>query len=225
MAPAAAAAETEESDFRVKSKKEKEREKKEREKQRKKEQVLSFWLILGPSIHTDWLNILFPQAASNKKSLPQQKADEKKKEAEYATATPQPASKGRKLPKHMVVLQKQQEALRRQREDEERLAAEEKSLLYMFQKEEEEKEKKACRISHAQEGERAWGKETTPQGRQTSYQGSKSSIKHKIFVQYHLVYVQLSDKNNPHQPQQVFSKITLQVDKRSILISFNKYLI
>lgn len=53
MAPAAAAAETEESDFRVKSKKEKEREKKEREKQRKKEQVLSFWLILGPSIHTD----------------------------------------------------------------------------------------------------------------------------------------------------------------------------
>ncbi|KAJ5579235.1 Eukaryotic translation initiation factor 5B [Penicillium hetheringtonii] len=130
IAPAPAAAQPEEGEFRVKSKKEKEREKKEREKQRKKE-----------------------QAASKKKSPAQQKADEKKaaadakKEADNAAAaaaaaTPEPAAKGRKLPKHLAALQKQQEALRQQREEEERLAAEEKAALEAAQKAEEEEEKK-----------------------------------------------------------------------------------
>ncbi|KAJ5084679.1 Mitochondrial translation initiation factor IF-2 [Penicillium alfredii] len=118
-------AEPEEGEFRVKTKKEKEKEKKEREKQRKKE-----------------------QASSKKKAAPPPKAESAKPTAETkAEAAPAPAAEPagkskKKLPPHLLALQKQQEQLRQQREEEERLLAEEKAATEEQKRLDAEEEKK-----------------------------------------------------------------------------------
>ncbi|PYH79924.1 hypothetical protein BO82DRAFT_339226 [Aspergillus uvarum CBS 121591] len=114
-------------EIRVKSKKEKEREKKEREKQRKKE-----------------------QAAKKKTTTPAEtkaqptKAEPVKEEAAAPVAAPEPATGGKKkkIPAHLLAIQKQQEALRKQQEEAERLAAEEAAAEEEKRRLEEEEEKK-----------------------------------------------------------------------------------
>ncbi|PSR83686.1 hypothetical protein BD289DRAFT_435537 [Coniella lustricola] len=110
-APAAAGDDGEvDASGRVLTKAEKEKAKKEREKQRKKE-----------------------QAAKKKTTTPAKpepvKAVEEKKDEPAAAAPVEAAKPGKKLPKHLQLLQKQQEELRRQQEEAARYDAEERARL------------------------------------------------------------------------------------------------
>ncbi|KAI1379322.1 hypothetical protein F4677DRAFT_328157 [Hypoxylon crocopeplum] len=116
---------------RMLTKAEKEKLKKEREKQRKREQAAKKKTITP--------------APSPKPAEPAKTVVEEKKE----TAAPAPApaaetggKKGKKLPAHLLAIQKQQEELRRQREDAERLAAEEKARLEELERQEAEANKR-----------------------------------------------------------------------------------
>ncbi|GLA19402.1 translation Initiation Factor 5B [Aspergillus niger] len=127
-APEPKPAEEEEGGFRVKSKKEKEREKKEREKQRKREQAAKK-----------------KTAAPAEKAQPAKVEPEKKEEAAPAPAAapvPETGGKKKKIPAHLLAIQKQQEALRKQREEEERLLAEAQAAEEERRRIEEEEEKK-----------------------------------------------------------------------------------
>ncbi|RAL09845.1 putative mitochondrial translation initiation factor IF-2 [Aspergillus homomorphus CBS 101889] len=128
-APAPKAADEDEGEFRVKSKKEKEREKKEREKQRKREQAAKKKTT----------------APAETKAQPAAKAEPVKKEEAPApvAAAPEPTGgKKKKIPAHLLAIQKQQEALRKQQEEAERLAAEEAAAEEEKRRHEEEEEKK-----------------------------------------------------------------------------------
>ncbi|KAI1765485.1 hypothetical protein GGR53DRAFT_261552 [Hypoxylon sp. FL1150] len=109
---------------RMLTKAEKEKLKKEREKQRKREQAAK-------------KKTTTPAPAP--KAEPAKPAVEEKQEA----AAPAPAAdaggkKGKKLPPHLLAIQRQQEALRQQREEAERLAAEEKARAEEQDREEQE---------------------------------------------------------------------------------------
>ncbi|KAI1107048.1 hypothetical protein F4804DRAFT_299187 [Jackrogersella minutella] len=108
---------------RVLTKAEKEKLKREREKQRKKEQAAK--------------KKTTTPAPAPKAAEPAKPVVEEKKE------TPVPAAetggkKGKKLPAHLLAIQKQQEELKRQREEAERLATEEKARLAELEQEEAE---------------------------------------------------------------------------------------
>ncbi|KAM7196412.1 hypothetical protein V8F20_007071 [Naviculisporaceae sp. PSN 640] len=133
--PAAKDDEEKGADGRVLTKAEKEKLKKEREKQRKKEQAAKK-KAGGP--------------AQPAKAEPAKPAVEEKK-AEDAPAPAAPAAdagKKKKIPAHLLAIQKQQEALRRQKEEEEKLAAEEKARI-------EEEERKAAEEAKRKEEEKA----------------------------------------------------------------------
>ncbi|KAK3352349.1 eukaryotic translation initiation factor 5B [Lasiosphaeria hispida] len=120
---------------RVMTKAEKEKAKKEREKQRKKE-----------------------QAAKKKGTAPTAKPEvkativEKKAEAPVAAPAAAPAAdaggKKKKLPAHLLAIQRQQEELKRRQEEEERLATEEKARI-------EEEERNAAEEAKRKEEEKA----------------------------------------------------------------------
>ncbi|KAL2153103.1 hypothetical protein VTH82DRAFT_4258 [Thermothelomyces myriococcoides] len=115
---------------RVLTKAEKEKLKKEREKQRKKEQAAK------------------KKASAPAKAEPAKPAaEEKKSETPASTPAPAPApaetgGKKRKLPAHLLALQKQQEELRRRQEEAERLAAEEKARIEEEERREAEERKR-----------------------------------------------------------------------------------
>ncbi|KAI0899954.1 hypothetical protein F4806DRAFT_271938 [Annulohypoxylon nitens] len=130
-APAAAGDDEMGEGGRVLTKAEKEKLKKEREKARKKE-----------------------QAAKKKTTTPApapapapKAAEPTKQPVEEKTEAPAPAAetggkKGKKLPPHLLALQKQQEELKRQREEAERSAVEEKARLEALEREEAEAAKR-----------------------------------------------------------------------------------
>ncbi|KAK1779116.1 hypothetical protein QBC45DRAFT_143400 [Copromyces sp. CBS 386.78] len=133
---------------RVLTKAEKEKLKKEREKQRKKEQAAAKKKGTTPAAAT--------------KAEPAAK-EEKKDETPSPTSTPAPApaadaagGKKKKLPTHLLALQKQQEELRRRQEEEARLLAEEKARI-------EEEERLAAEEAKRKEEERARKKEKEKQ--------------------------------------------------------------
>ncbi|KAI2636873.1 hypothetical protein GGS26DRAFT_457617 [Hypomontagnella submonticulosa] len=114
---------------RMLTKAEKEKLKKEREKQRKKEQAAK--------------KKTTTPAPAPKAAEPAKPAAEEKKEAPAAAPAPEAAGKkGKKLPAHLLAIQKQQEELRRQREEAERQAAEEKARLEELEKQEAEASKR-----------------------------------------------------------------------------------
>lgn len=149
-APAAAAKKDEDAAGddgpRVLTKAEKEKLKKEREKQRKKEQAAAKKKGTAPAAAA---------AAEPAK-------DEKKDETPSPVSTPAPAGpetaggKKKKLPAHLLALQKQQEELRRRQEEEARLIAEEKARI-------EEEERLAAEETKRKEEERARKKEKEKQ--------------------------------------------------------------
>ncbi|KXX82151.1 Eukaryotic translation initiation factor 5B [Madurella mycetomatis] len=98
---------------RVLTKAEKEKLKKEREKQRKKEQAAK------------------KKAAGPAKAEPAKTVVEEKKAETPAPAPPaaEPAGKKKKIPAHLLAIQKQQEELRRRQEEAERLEAEERARI------------------------------------------------------------------------------------------------
>ncbi|KAK3338371.1 hypothetical protein B0H65DRAFT_435341 [Neurospora tetraspora] len=148
-APAAAAKKDEDADEdgpRVLTKAEKEKLKKEREKQRKKEQAAAKKKGTTP--------------ADAAKAEPA-KEEKKKDETPSPVSTPAPApeaagGKKKKLPAHLLALQKQQEELRRRQEEEARLLAEEKARI-------EEEERLAAEAEKRKEEERARKKEKEKQ--------------------------------------------------------------
>ncbi|KAI1457540.1 hypothetical protein F4805DRAFT_173066 [Annulohypoxylon moriforme] len=112
---------------RMLTKAEKEKLKKEREKARKREQAAK--------------KKTTTPAPAPKAAEPVKQVVEEKKE------TPAPAAdaggkKGKKLPPHLLALQKQQEELKRQREEAERAAVEEKTRLQELEREEAEASKR-----------------------------------------------------------------------------------
>ncbi|KAL2200393.1 hypothetical protein P885DRAFT_57273 [Corynascus similis CBS 632.67] len=112
---------------RVLTKAEKEKLKKEREKQRKKEQAAK------------------KKASAPAKAEPAKPAAEEKKAETPAAAAPAAAETGgkkKKLPAHLLALQKQQEELRRKQEEAERLAAEEKARIEEEERLEAEEQKR-----------------------------------------------------------------------------------
>ncbi|KAI0152176.1 hypothetical protein F4776DRAFT_600349 [Hypoxylon sp. NC0597] len=114
---------------RMLTKAEKEKLKKEREKQRKKEQAAK--------------KKTTTPAPAQKAAEPAKPVVEEKKE----TPAPAPAAeaagkKGKKIPAHLLAIQKQQEELRRQREEAERAAAEEKARLEELERQEAEAAKR-----------------------------------------------------------------------------------
>ncbi|KAI1646092.1 uncharacterized protein F4817DRAFT_341855 [Daldinia loculata] len=113
---------------RMLTKAEKEKLKKEREKQRKREQAAKKKTTPAPA----------PKAAEPAKPA----VEEKKDIPEPVPAGDVGGKKGKKLPAHLLALQKQQEDLRRQREEAERLAAEEKARLEALEQEEAEASKR-----------------------------------------------------------------------------------
>ncbi|KAI1775335.1 hypothetical protein F4818DRAFT_46956 [Hypoxylon cercidicola] len=113
---------------RMLTKAEKEKLKKEREKQRKREQAAK-------------KKTTTPAPAP--KAEPAKPVVEEKEEApEPAPAADAGGKKGKKLPAHLLAIQKQQEALRQQREEAERLAAEEKARTEEQERLEEEANKR-----------------------------------------------------------------------------------
>ncbi|KAI1660778.1 hypothetical protein F4813DRAFT_263576 [Daldinia decipiens] len=113
---------------RMLTKAEKEKLKKEREKQRKREQAAKKKTTPAPA----------PKAAEPAKPA----VEEKKDTLEAEQAAEAGGKKGKKLPAHLLALQKQQEDLRRQREEAERLAIEEKARLEALEQEEAEANKR-----------------------------------------------------------------------------------
>ncbi|OTB13206.1 hypothetical protein K445DRAFT_65265 [Daldinia sp. EC12] len=115
---------------RILTKAEKEKLKKEREKQRKKEQAAK--------------KKTTTPAPAPKAAEPAKPAVEEKKDTPAPAPAAEPAGgkKGKKLPPHLLALQKQQEELRRQREEAERLAVEEKARLEALEREEAEAAKR-----------------------------------------------------------------------------------
>ncbi|KAI0387472.1 hypothetical protein F5Y04DRAFT_4951 [Hypomontagnella monticulosa] len=114
---------------RMLTKAEKEKLKKEREKQRKKEQAAK--------------KKTTTPAPAPKAAEPAKPAVEEKKEAPAAAPAPEAAGKkGKKIPAHLLAIQKQQEELRRQREEAERQAAEEKARVEELEKQEAEASKR-----------------------------------------------------------------------------------
>lgn len=114
---------------RILTKAEKEKLKKEREKQRKREQAAK--------------KKTTTPAPAQKAAEPAKPVVEEKKE----TPAPAPAAeaagkKGKKIPAHLLAIQKQQEELRRQREEAERAAAEEKARLEELERQEAEAAKR-----------------------------------------------------------------------------------
>ncbi|KAI2607319.1 uncharacterized protein GGS25DRAFT_328054 [Hypoxylon fragiforme] len=110
---------------RMLTKAEKEKLKREREKQRKKEQAAKK-KTTTPAPPT--------KAAEAAKPVVEDKKD--------AAAADAAGKKGKKLPAHLLAIQKQQEELRRQREEAERIAAEEKARLAKLEQEETEESKR-----------------------------------------------------------------------------------
>ncbi|KAK3368989.1 eukaryotic translation initiation factor 5B [Lasiosphaeria ovina] len=102
---------------KVLTKAEKEKLKKEREKQRKKEQALKK-KVTGPA-----------QPAGKPEPAKAAAAVEEKAEVPEVAAPVETGGKKKKLPAHLVALQKQQEELRRRKEEEARLLAEEKARI------------------------------------------------------------------------------------------------
>ncbi|KAI1800506.1 hypothetical protein F4811DRAFT_566865 [Daldinia bambusicola] len=131
-AAAAAAADGEETGEggRILTKAEKEKLKKEREKQRKKEQAAKKKTTTPAPA---------PKAAEAAKPAVEEKQETP---APAPAAEPAGGKKGKKLPPHLLALQKQQEELRRQREEAERLAVEEKARLEALEREEAEANKR-----------------------------------------------------------------------------------
>ncbi|KAI1498642.1 hypothetical protein F5X99DRAFT_392577 [Biscogniauxia marginata] len=119
--------------LKVLTKAEKEKQKKEREKQRKREQAAK-------------KKTTTPAPAAAKAPEPAKPAAEEKKEipAAVAAAAPAPETGGKKkkLPAHLLALQKQQEDLRRQREEAERTAEEEKARIAELERLEAEEAKR-----------------------------------------------------------------------------------
>ncbi|KAI0161772.1 hypothetical protein GGR52DRAFT_561097 [Hypoxylon sp. FL1284] len=111
---------------RMLTKAEKEKLKKEREKQRKKEQAAKKKTTPAPA----------------PKAEPAKPAAEEKQEAPAAPAAETGGKKGKKIPAHLLAIQKQQEALRQQREDEERRVAEEKARAEELDRQEQESSKR-----------------------------------------------------------------------------------
>ncbi|KAK3956211.1 hypothetical protein QBC32DRAFT_331718 [Pseudoneurospora amorphoporcata] len=135
---------------RVLTKAEKEKLKKEREKQRKKEQAAAKKKGTTPAAATK----AEPAAKEEKK-------DETPSPSPASTPAPAPAAdaaggKKKKLPAHLLALQKQQEELRRRQEEEARLLAEEKARI-------EEEERLAAEEAKRKEEERARKKEKEKQ--------------------------------------------------------------
>ncbi|XXG99279.1 hypothetical protein Hte_005616 [Hypoxylon texense] len=128
-AAAAAGADDEETGEggRILTKAEKEKLKKEREKQRKREQAAK-------------KKTTTPAPAP--KAEPAKPVVEEKQEAPAPAAADAGGKKGKKIPAHLLAIQKQQEALRQQREESERLAAEEKARLEEQERQEEEANKR-----------------------------------------------------------------------------------
>ncbi|KAI6382010.1 hypothetical protein MCOR25_000890 [Pyricularia grisea] len=126
-APATDAGDGEDGGGRVKTKAEKEREKKEREKQRKKEQAAK------------------KKATGPAKAEPAKAAAPEKKESAPTPAAAPAADTGgkkKKIPAHLLAIQKQQEELRRRQEEAERLAAEEKARVEEEERREAEEAKR-----------------------------------------------------------------------------------
>ncbi|KAK7745255.1 eukaryotic translation initiation factor 5B [Diatrype stigma] len=111
---------------KVLTKAEKEKLKKEREKQRKKEQAAKKKT---------------PGPAPAKAAEPAKPVEEKKS-TPVATPAPEPAAKKKKIPAHLLAIQKQQEELKRQREALEQADAEERARLEELQRKEEEEAKR-----------------------------------------------------------------------------------
>ncbi|KAI2624297.1 hypothetical protein GGR54DRAFT_569325 [Hypoxylon sp. NC1633] len=116
---------------RVLTKAEKEKLKKEREKQRKRE------------------NAAKKKTATPAPPPPPKAAEPAKPVVEEKTETPAPVSaaetggkKGKKMPAHLLAIQKQQEELRRQREESKRQAIEEKARLEELERQEAEAAKR-----------------------------------------------------------------------------------
>ncbi|KAI2473110.1 hypothetical protein F4781DRAFT_381916 [Annulohypoxylon bovei var. microspora] len=114
---------------RMLTKAEKEKLKKEREKQRKREQA-SKKKTTTPA-----------PAPAPKAAEPAKPVVEEDKETTAPTAEAG-GKKGKKLPPHLLALQKQQEDLKRQREDAERAAVEEKARIEELEREESEASKR-----------------------------------------------------------------------------------
>ncbi|OTA58362.1 hypothetical protein K449DRAFT_385760 [Hypoxylon sp. EC38] len=114
---------------RILTKAEKEKLKKEREKQRKKEQAAK--------------KKTTTPAPAQKAAEPAKPVAEEKKETPAPTPAAETAGKkGKKIPAHLLAIQKQQEELRRQREEAERAAAEEKARLEELERQEAEAAKR-----------------------------------------------------------------------------------
>ena len=119
---------------RVLTKAEKEKAKKEREKQRKKEQAAKK-KTTGPAPPT--------------KAEPAKAAvEEKKAEAPSAAPAADTGGKKKKLPAHLLAIQRQQEELRRQQEESQRMAEAEKARI-------EEEERQASEEAKRKEEEKA----------------------------------------------------------------------
>ncbi|KAK3491674.1 hypothetical protein B0T13DRAFT_438826 [Neurospora crassa] len=152
-APAAAAKKDEdaanEDGPRVLTKAEKEKLKKEREKQRKKEQAAAKKKGTTPAA-----------AAAKAEPAKEEKKAETPSPVSTPASTPAPEAaaggKKKKLPAHLLALQKQQEELRRRQEEEARLLAEEKARI-------EEEERAAAEEAKRKEEERARKKEKEKQ--------------------------------------------------------------
>ncbi|KAI0828437.1 hypothetical protein F5Y06DRAFT_223564 [Hypoxylon sp. FL0890] len=114
---------------RILTKAEKEKLKKEREKQRKKEQAAKKKTTTPAPA---------PKAAEPAKPV----VEEKNEAPAPAPAAETAGKKGKKIPAHLLAIQKQQEELRRQREEAERAAAEEKARLEELERQEVEAAKR-----------------------------------------------------------------------------------
>ncbi|KAI8628272.1 hypothetical protein F5Y19DRAFT_486253 [Xylariaceae sp. FL1651] len=117
---------------KVLTKAEKEKLRKEKEKQRKKEQAAKKKTTAPAPA----------PAAAVKAAEPAKAVEEKKETPAPAPATEAAGKKGKKLPPHLLAIQKQQEELRRQREDAERAAEEEKARLAELERHEAEENKR-----------------------------------------------------------------------------------
>ncbi|KAH9908607.1 hypothetical protein F4778DRAFT_768471 [Xylariomycetidae sp. FL2044] len=114
---------------KVLTKAEKEKLKKEREKQRKKEQAAK---KKGAT----------PAPAAKAPEPAKPAAEEKTDAPAAAPVADAGGKKGKKIPAHLLAIQKQQEEIRRKREESERVAAEEKARIEKLEKEEAEELKR-----------------------------------------------------------------------------------